>query len=77
LYFARINGYVFAGDSVAQELYTNQAEFILGKLSIELMVSKMLENNMQVLSMFFLILGINKDAINKDHNEVVKFGHKY
>jgi hypothetical protein len=45
LYFARINGYAFAGNSVAQKFYTIQPEFTLGKLSIELMVSKMLENN--------------------------------
>jgi hypothetical protein len=41
------------------------------------MVSKALENNVQVLSMIFLILGINKDVINKNHNELVKFGHEY
>jgi predicted nucleotide-binding protein (sugar kinase/HSP70/actin superfamily) len=41
------------------------------------MVSKMLENTVQVLSMIFLILGINKDVINKNHNELVKFGHEY
>jgi hypothetical protein len=62
---------------VAQIFYTIQPEFTLGKLSIELMVSKMLENNVQVLSMIFLILGINKDVINKNHNELVKFRQEY
>jgi hypothetical protein len=65
LYFARINGYAFSGNSVTQKFYTIQLEFTLGKLSIEPMVSKMLENNVPVLSMIFLILGINKDVINK------------
>jgi hypothetical protein len=77
LYFARINGYAFTGNSVAQKFYTIQPEFTLGKLSIELMVSKMLANNVQVLSMIFLVLGINKDVINKNHNELVKFKHEY
>jgi hypothetical protein len=77
LYFARINGYAFTGNSVAQKFYAFQPEFTRGKLSIELMVSKMLENNVQVLSMIFLILGINKDVINKNYNELVKFGHEY
>jgi hypothetical protein len=49
LYFARINGYAFAGNSVVQKFYTIQPEFTLGKLSIELMVSKTLDNNVQVL----------------------------
>jgi hypothetical protein len=38
---------------------------------IELMVSEMLENNVQVLHMFFLIFGIFQDVINEDHNELV------
>jgi hypothetical protein len=56
---------------------TIQSEFRLGKLSIELMVTEMLENNVQVLSMIFLILGINKDVINKNHEELFKLGHEY
>jgi hypothetical protein len=74
LYFARINGYAFVGNSVAQKFYTIQLEFTLGKLSIELMVTKTLEINVQVLSIMFLILGINKDVINKNHNELVNSG---
>jgi hypothetical protein len=27
--------------------------------------------------MIFLILGINKDVINKNHNELIEFGHEY
>jgi hypothetical protein len=27
--------------------------------------------------MIFLILGINKDVINKNHYELVKLGHEY
>jgi hypothetical protein len=62
---------------VVQKFYTIQSEFTLGKLSIELMASKMLENNVQVLSMIFLVLGINKDVINKNHNELLNFGYEY
>jgi hypothetical protein len=63
--------------SLAQKFYTIQSEFTLGKCSIELIVSKTLENNVQVLSMIVLILGINKDVINKNHHELVMFGHEY
>jgi hypothetical protein len=77
LYFARINGYAFTGNSVAQKFYAFQPEFTRGKLSIELMVSKTLENNVQVLSMIFLILRINRDVINKNHNKLIKFRHEY
>jgi hypothetical protein len=62
---------------VAQKFYTIQAEFTLGKLSIELMVSEMLENNAQVLRMLFLIFEIYQDVVNEDHNKLVKFGHEY
>jgi hypothetical protein len=34
LYFARINGYAFTGNSVTLESDTIQLEFTLGKLSI-------------------------------------------
>jgi hypothetical protein len=77
LYLATINSSAFAGNSVAQKFYTIHPEFTLGKLSIEVMVSKTLENNVQVLSMIFLILGINKDVINKNHDELVKLRHEY
>jgi hypothetical protein len=58
LYFARINSYAFAGNSVAQKFYTIQPEFTIGKLSIDLMIFETLENNAQVLRMLFLIFGI-------------------
>jgi hypothetical protein len=77
LYFARINGYAFAGNSVVQKFYTIQPEFTLGKLSIELMVSETLENNAQVLRMLFLIFGTYQDVVNEDHNKLVNFGHEY
>jgi hypothetical protein len=56
LYFARINGYAFTGNSVAKKFYTIHLEFILRKLSIELMVFETLENNAQVFHMLFSFL---------------------
>jgi hypothetical protein len=55
LYFARINSYAFAVNSVVQKYYTIQPEFALGKLSIKLIVSETLENNAQVLRMLLII----------------------
>jgi hypothetical protein len=77
LFFAKIDGYAFTRNSMAQEFHTVQPEFTLGQLSIELMVSKTLENNAHVFSMIFLILGINKDVINRNHDELVKLRHEY
>jgi hypothetical protein len=74
LYFARINGYAFVGNSVAQKFYTIQPEFTLGKLSIDLMVSETLENNAQVLRMLFLIFGIYQDVVNENHNDLSSLG---
>jgi hypothetical protein len=40
------------------------------------MVSEALENNMQMFSMVLLILGINKNVIDKNHDKLVKLRHK-
>jgi hypothetical protein len=41
------------------------------------MVSEALKNNAQVLSFFFLILGINKYVIGEYHDELIKLRHEY
>jgi hypothetical protein len=40
------------------------------------MVSEALENNVQMFSMVLLALGINKNVIDKNHDELVKLQHK-
>jgi hypothetical protein len=40
------------------------------------MVSKVLENNVQMFSMVLLILGINKNVIDENYDKLVKLRHK-
>jgi hypothetical protein len=40
------------------------------------MVSEALENNMQMFSMVLLILGINKNVVDENHDKLVKLRHK-
>jgi hypothetical protein len=42
LYFARIYGYAFFGNSVPQEFHTIQPEFAFGAISIEFALTQML-----------------------------------
>jgi hypothetical protein len=77
LYFARINGYAFTGDSVAQEFFIIQPKFTFGELGIQFVVPKTLENNVKMCGMLYFIFGIYEDIINEDHNELVKLGHEH
>jgi hypothetical protein len=49
-----------------------QAESTLAKLGIELMVSKSLQNNSEMLRMLFFTLEIDQDVINKDNDKLVQ-----
>jgi hypothetical protein len=40
------------------------------------MVSEALENNVQMFNMVLLVLGINKNAVDENHNKLVKLWHK-
>jgi hypothetical protein len=77
LYLARIHKYVFFGNSVPQELHTIQPKFAFGEFSIEFVISQMLQNNSKMFDMFFLILGIDHDIIDKNYYELVKLSHEY
>jgi hypothetical protein len=77
LNFARIYGDTILGNSVPQEFHTLQPEFAFGELSIKLMISQMLKDNSEMFGMLFLIFGIDKDIINKDHYEFVEPCHKH
>jgi hypothetical protein len=40
------------------------------------MVSKALENNVQMFSMVLLVLGINKNVVDENHDKLVKLRHE-
>jgi hypothetical protein len=54
-----------------------QPESTLTELDIELMVSKLLQNNPEILRMLFFTLGIDQDVVNEDHEKLVQLRHEY
>jgi hypothetical protein len=48
-----------------------QPKSTLAKLGIELMVSKSLQNNSEMLRILLFTLGIDQDVINEDHDKFV------
>jgi hypothetical protein len=47
------------------------------ELGIELMVSKSLQNNSEMLRMLLFALGIDQDVINEDHDKLVQLRHEH
>jgi len=56
-----------------KEKYLLELEFTLTKLSIETMITKSLKNDAEMLSMFFLSLGEDKNIIDKNNHKDIKF----
>ena len=57
--------------------YFGEPEFTLGILSIELMLSKLLQNKTKMFNMFFFVLGVYKNIIQINHDELVEVIHEY
>jgi hypothetical protein len=49
-----------------------RSEITLTELGIELMVSKSLQNNSEMLRMLLFTLEVDQDIINEDHNKLVQ-----
>jgi hypothetical protein len=77
LHFARFHGDTILGNSMTQKLHTIQPELTFGELSIEFVVSQLLQDNTKMLRMLGFALGINENIINEDHYELVQFIHEY
>jgi hypothetical protein len=54
-----------------------QLESTLVELGIELMVSKSLQNNSEMLRMLLFTLGIDQDVINEYHDKLVQLRYEY
>jgi hypothetical protein len=54
-----------------------QLESTLAELGTELVVSKSLQNNSEMLCMLFFTLEIDQDVINEDHDKLVQLQHEY
>jgi hypothetical protein len=62
---------------LAKKWYFLQPERTLAELGIKLMVAKSLQDNMKVLLMLFIILEVDQDVVNKDHDKLVQLRHEY
>jgi hypothetical protein len=54
-----------------------QPKSALVELGIELMVTKSLQNNSEMLHMLLFTLGIDQDIVNEDHDKFVQLCHEY
>jgi hypothetical protein len=52
-------------------------ESTLAELGIELMVSKSLQNNSEMLRILFFTLGIDQDVINEDRDKLIQLRHEH
>src|SRR4051812_42528122 len=57
--------------------YFGKPELTLRILSVEFVFSKLLQYKTKVFSMFFLVLGVNQDIIQINHDELVEIFHEY
>ena len=56
---------------MTEEWHFLQPEVTLAEFGIKLVLSKTLKNYVKMTSMFFLILGVDQDIINEDHDELI------
>jgi hypothetical protein len=62
---------------VTQEFDLLQPEFAFRQLSIKTMIAQSLKHDVQVLSMFVFILGIDQNIINENDHELIQLWHKH
>jgi hypothetical protein len=58
-------------------MYFIQLECRLAELGIKLIVTKSLQDNTKMLLMIFLILRVDQDVFNEDHDKLVQLRHEY
>jgi hypothetical protein len=62
---------------MTQEWNFAQPELTLLVLGIKLMITQSLKHNAEMPFVLFLVLGIDQDVINEDHDKLVQLYHKY
>jgi hypothetical protein len=75
LNLAWINCNTLSGDDMSKKRNFLQPESTLAELGMELMVSKSLQNNLEMLRMLFFTPGI-EDVINEYHDKLVQLQHE-
>jgi hypothetical protein len=77
LNFAWVDYNTLCRDDMSKKRNFLQLESTLAKFGIELMVSKSLQNNLEVLRMLFFTLGIDQVVINEDHDKLIQLWHEH
>jgi hypothetical protein len=77
LNFAWVDYNTLSGDDMSKKWNFLQPESTLAELGIELMVSKSLQNNSEMLRMLLFTLGKDQDVVNEDHDKLVQLWHEY
>ena len=77
LHLTRIHSNTILGEDMTKKRYFLKSKFIFAKFGIKTMLSKFLKDNMNVTSMIFFGLGINKNIIDKDDHKDIKFLIRY
>jgi hypothetical protein len=65
------------GDDMSQKWNLLQPECTLVELGIELMITKPVQNNSEMLRILFFALGIDQDVVNEYHDKLVQLQHEY
>jgi hypothetical protein len=77
LNLAWINCNTLSEDDMSKKWNFLQPESTLAEVGIELMVTKSLQNNSEMLCMLLFTHGIDQDVINEDHDKLVQLRHEY
>jgi hypothetical protein len=77
LNLAWVNCNTLSVDDMSQKRNILQPECTLAEHGIELMVSKSLQNNSEMLCMLLFTLGIDQDVVNEDHDKLIQLWHEH
>jgi hypothetical protein len=73
---ARIYRYTFGGQNMSQELHSIQPKLAFAELGVQLVLSQVGQDDVDMLCMLFFILGIYQDIIDEYHYKLVQLRHK-
>jgi hypothetical protein len=75
--FTWVDCNTLCGDDMSKKRNIIQPESTLAEVGIEFMVSKSLQNNLEMLHMLLFTLAIDQDVVNEDHDKLVQLRHEY
>lgn len=74
--FARVRGNASGGDAKSEILNLEGMELALVRFSIQVMSPQRLQNQLYVLFVFFLVVGVDEDVVQVNDDEDVEVGGK-